>query len=188
MTRDEAKQAGLPRYSTGEPCGHGHVAERYTVSGVCVECHRASVSLAHYQRKENPMASMIDQIEELNARLKELEEQIGKPPKPEPEPLQHCYGRSRSYTVRPIRNGKNIGIIRSDLLNKIDGMELAKERAKTLGLPIRFVRWDSNPDNEPGDAVLLIEELRVNLDMAHGGSNQLVREWRFSNPIPNDLK
>ncbi len=34
----EAKAAGLKRYFTGEPCKHGHVCERYTKSGICVEC------------------------------------------------------------------------------------------------------------------------------------------------------
>ena len=38
--REEAKAAGLKRYFTGEPCDHGHVAERTVVDGKCVECKR----------------------------------------------------------------------------------------------------------------------------------------------------
>lgn len=33
-----AAQAGRRRYVTGNPCKHGHVAERFTSSGGCVEC------------------------------------------------------------------------------------------------------------------------------------------------------
>jgi hypothetical protein len=38
MTRKEALEQGSTRYFTGEPCGRGHVAERYTARGNCVEC------------------------------------------------------------------------------------------------------------------------------------------------------
>jgi hypothetical protein len=124
----------------------------------------------------------------LNARLGELKIQVGKPPAPPPEPLPMCYGASFSYTVRPIRNGRNIGIIRSDRFTKIEGMEEAKRQSKNMGLPIQFVRWDVKPGCEKGDAILLIQELRATTDLAHGGSNQLIHEWRFSNPMPKNLR
>ncbi len=38
VTRAEAKARGLKRYFTGNPCKHGHIAERYTVFGKCVVC------------------------------------------------------------------------------------------------------------------------------------------------------
>jgi len=38
MKRKEAKDAGLTRYNTGKPCKHGHVADRWVWSGVCVQC------------------------------------------------------------------------------------------------------------------------------------------------------
>jgi hypothetical protein len=41
ISRDEAKALGLKRYFTGEPCKHGHIAERYVSSGDCLECGRA---------------------------------------------------------------------------------------------------------------------------------------------------
>jgi 5-methylcytosine-specific restriction endonuclease McrA len=40
MSRIEAKAAGLARYFTGKPCKHGHVAERYASTCVCVTCQR----------------------------------------------------------------------------------------------------------------------------------------------------
>jgi hypothetical protein len=43
ISRDQAKALGLKRYFTGEPCRHGHIAERYVSSGNgnCLECGRA---------------------------------------------------------------------------------------------------------------------------------------------------
>lgn len=38
ISRQEAIEERLPRYFTGEPCKHGHVSERRTVSGACIEC------------------------------------------------------------------------------------------------------------------------------------------------------
>lgn len=38
MTRAEAKALGLTRYLTGLPCKHGHIAERRTGDGSCIEC------------------------------------------------------------------------------------------------------------------------------------------------------
>src|SRR5690242_13474503 len=38
--RVQALAAGLTRYFTGEPCKNGHVCERLTSSGMCVECNR----------------------------------------------------------------------------------------------------------------------------------------------------
>ena len=36
--RAMAEALGLPRYTTGKPCLHGHIAERDTVSGSCTVC------------------------------------------------------------------------------------------------------------------------------------------------------
>lgn len=47
LSRKSAFDKGVSRYFTGKPCVHGHVSERSTVNGRCVECHRES------QRKQN---------------------------------------------------------------------------------------------------------------------------------------
>lgn len=41
-TRMQALALGLPRYSTGEPCKRGHLSERRTDSGACLECIKAN--------------------------------------------------------------------------------------------------------------------------------------------------
>lgn len=47
INRTEAIAAGLTKYFTGERCGRGHVAPRYTVSGNCCQCVRGSVAPYH---------------------------------------------------------------------------------------------------------------------------------------------
>lgn len=40
MTRRQAAESGLTKYSTGRPCRNGHTVDRYTVSGACTACTR----------------------------------------------------------------------------------------------------------------------------------------------------
>jgi len=40
VARNKAKAQGLKRYFTGDPCKHGHIAERYIDNGGCAECKR----------------------------------------------------------------------------------------------------------------------------------------------------
>lgn len=43
MTRAEARAQGLRHFYSGEPCRHGHNGIRYTQSGACYACIKASV-------------------------------------------------------------------------------------------------------------------------------------------------
>src|ERR1700740_3730319 len=38
--RKDARAIGLSTYFLGAPCTHGHIAERYSSDGRCVECSR----------------------------------------------------------------------------------------------------------------------------------------------------
>lgn len=38
ISRAEAKQLGLKKYFSGEKCTKGHLSERYTSKGSCIEC------------------------------------------------------------------------------------------------------------------------------------------------------
>lgn len=42
VTRRQAIERRESKYFTGKPCKHGHIAERYTMMGNCVECARAA--------------------------------------------------------------------------------------------------------------------------------------------------
>ncbi|WP_430229660.1 HNH endonuclease [Paraburkholderia tropica] len=54
ISRAEAKAAALKRYFLGTPCKHGHLAERLTVNGSCLECCRLKqLKNYHENREEN---------------------------------------------------------------------------------------------------------------------------------------
>jgi hypothetical protein len=40
ISRKDALARGLTKYITGKPCKHGHIAERRTDTGNCIECQR----------------------------------------------------------------------------------------------------------------------------------------------------
>jgi hypothetical protein len=41
--RHQAVIAGEPKYFTGRPCSRGHIAERYTINGLCTICRAENV-------------------------------------------------------------------------------------------------------------------------------------------------
>jgi hypothetical protein len=47
-----ARASGAPRYFTGVPCKSGHVVERITKNGTCVECIREIQTRSAVRRKE----------------------------------------------------------------------------------------------------------------------------------------
>lgn len=54
ISRAEAKAAALKRYFPGTPCKHGHIAERLTSNGTCLECCRLKqLKNYHENREEN---------------------------------------------------------------------------------------------------------------------------------------
>lgn len=63
VTRSKARELGMQYYFTGNPCKHGHVAERRTSRGDCLECylHR----LSEYREKN------ADHISKTNIEYKE---------------------------------------------------------------------------------------------------------------------
>jgi hypothetical protein len=44
ISKVEAKERGLTRFFTNEPCKHGHIGERQVSSGQCTECTRIRVN------------------------------------------------------------------------------------------------------------------------------------------------
>jgi len=51
ISRKRASIAGLSRYFTGNPCKHGHIAERYTTNCVCAVC---AINISRKWQKNNP--------------------------------------------------------------------------------------------------------------------------------------
>lgn len=52
ISRAEAKAAASKRYFTDKPCKHGHVAERLTINGSCLECCRLKTLREYHENRE----------------------------------------------------------------------------------------------------------------------------------------
>lgn len=189
MNKQEAIATGSARYETGEPCIHGHIDERYTSNGDCVQCHRARNLLDHFSHKEiDPMITMNEQIASLEKQLDEVRDRIGRPP---PEPvirIPRACCTSQSFSIARLIAGK-CGVIRDDELHtKISVTEEARKIAMRSGLPIRYLSWEVDLANVTGpDAVLIVERLHVTTDQGDNGRRPVTR-WTFSNAPPTWLK
>jgi hypothetical protein len=67
--RYEAKLNGLARYFTGKPCKHGHVCERFTACGKCIDCAKLNKSEAdrrHYEKNADAIKSRTRNYRQLN--------------------------------------------------------------------------------------------------------------------------
>jgi hypothetical protein len=51
IRRRDALALALSRYFTGKPCKHGHVSERRTDTGNCVECTTAAHQKSQYKER-----------------------------------------------------------------------------------------------------------------------------------------
>ena len=56
ISRAEAKARGLKFYFTGEPCKHGHVAERNVDRRECTECRQPTGGSYYERNKERVLA------------------------------------------------------------------------------------------------------------------------------------
>lgn len=77
VTRKEAKERGLKRYFSGGSCPKGHVTERITVNGQCVECSRLNCILYKAANRDKVKAynadysaANIDQIRKYGAEYR----------------------------------------------------------------------------------------------------------------------
>ena len=62
ISRQEAIQQKLTRYFTGNPCKHGHIAEKLLSNRTCVEC----LLIKKHKRAQRPDVKVLD-IARLNA-------------------------------------------------------------------------------------------------------------------------
>ena len=48
VTREQAKAQGLTRFFTGNPCKHGHLSQRSTCNGGCLQCNEETSRALYY--------------------------------------------------------------------------------------------------------------------------------------------
>jgi hypothetical protein len=58
ITRQEALKRGLSKYFSGEPCVHGHLAERWTRNYYCVECKRIQKNKQREKQRQERIATV----------------------------------------------------------------------------------------------------------------------------------
>lgn len=63
--RADAKEVGLKRYLTGQPCRRGHLAERFVRNGECVAC-KALADLAYSKANPDKLAAKMKVWKEAN--------------------------------------------------------------------------------------------------------------------------
>jgi hypothetical protein len=69
VTRSQALALNLRRYFTGRPCKHGHLSERFTNGGACIECMRA-FGAERYASNPEYRAMRIEQQRDRRARAR----------------------------------------------------------------------------------------------------------------------
>lgn len=67
ISRKEALALGLTKFFTGEPCQHGHIAERDVKRYVCCECNRVRASSYYADNKDYVLARNAEKKEERQA-------------------------------------------------------------------------------------------------------------------------
>jgi 5-methylcytosine-specific restriction endonuclease McrA len=76
--RIEAKARGLARYTTGRPCGNGHLSERRTSNGQCIACYTVWCAANAAKLKADAAARYLRNIEKVRAYRAENAEAIRK--------------------------------------------------------------------------------------------------------------
>ena len=67
IDRSKSRSLGLMHYYTGKPCKHGHYSDRFTATGICVECgriHSANIRKAQPERRSRYQAAANESIKE----------------------------------------------------------------------------------------------------------------------------
>jgi 5-methylcytosine-specific restriction endonuclease McrA len=75
VLRGKAKELGLVKYFTGKPCKCGHISERRTTNGLCIECERslnagyARVSRANPAKREKRNKAVRECVAKIHSDL-----------------------------------------------------------------------------------------------------------------------
>lgn len=104
-TRAEAKARGAKHYFTGKPCKYGHVDQRYTDDGRCMECSRIKSLKRFYENREELGVKARDRnkkkyAEDMDYRRGRLE--YAKSYRSVPANLEKIKEREREYRARPL--------------------------------------------------------------------------------------
>jgi len=111
ITRQEAKEQGLPFYFTGKNCKHGHVASRRTSTGYCEECcdikYKTNRQDKEYLRKEYERGKRwkLENRDMINAKRRVRDKEWYVPPQLGPRQVAKEAGDTVYFTGKPCANG-----------------------------------------------------------------------------------
>lgn len=128
ISRGEARQKGLKRYFTGEPCKHGHVAERYTAGNGCVMCggiksddwtkRNPQKKLEHL--RAHVKANKRKHLEHGRAWAKRNAKKVAE------KERRYYYKRKHNKYIKLVEDGKTIASDRGILMDLSEAIEIFK--------------------------------------------------------------
>ena len=71
ISRKDAKQFGLSRYFTGNPCKFGHIAERYCYNGDCIQCSQIKYQTNSDYLKQQSKQNYYNNLDANKATMKQ---------------------------------------------------------------------------------------------------------------------
>lgn len=104
MERKEAISRGLAKYNTGRPCRRGHLSDRHTSTGGCVECLKAAYSDARAKIYGAPFNVAVRVRDEAAARqVQEFAEALFIATQPVADPLDGVRRLVQIHGVEVVR-------------------------------------------------------------------------------------
>jgi len=141
LTKEEARKIGSKRYFTGIPCKRGHVVERTTGDGSCVECTRLRSQAIRDSDPESARRSCIDselRLKQTNYELwKQKRQKWRQAVKQKHGPIKYMFGVVRD---RAKKHGIEFNITRDDII--------IPTHCPILGIPL-FNTPRKQTDNTP---------------------------------------
>lgn len=75
ISREDARELGKTRFFTGEPCIHGHIAERLVCNQACAECSRQTSLRSYYKHRDKNRQQLKDWKKANRDRVSEYNKQ-----------------------------------------------------------------------------------------------------------------
>jgi hypothetical protein len=105
MKRREAVELNLPTYFTGKYCKNGHLSERFTKSGCCIECRKYYSKTRYANEKEAMDINTARWIENNLERHKEYQREYQREYRKKHREKLNAYGRE--YRKKKNKEKKN---------------------------------------------------------------------------------
>lgn len=117
MKRREAKAAGLGRYFTGVPCARGHLAERSTSGGHCIECVRLRWARCREAKRNRARAAYAANPEKFRAKRRQAYA----------ADLEHSRAKSREAARRKYRKRHPNAKTRAEIVAEAAARRVARQ-------------------------------------------------------------